>query len=59
MPVIHLVDKTLANSYSTVIWDIDKRTLKIDRGLIVTKDENDYRRFRITKDGVSPRSIPG
>ncbi len=59
MPVFHLVDKTLANSYSTIVWDIDKKTLKIDRGLIVTKDENDYRRFRITKDGVSPRSIPG
>ncbi len=59
MPVFHLVDKALANSYVTVIWDIDKSKLKIDRGLIVTKDENDYRRFRITKDGVSPRSIPG
>ncbi len=61
MPVFHLVDKTLANSYSTVIWDIDKKALRIDRGgLVVTKDENDYRRFRITKDGgVSPRSIPG
>ncbi|ADY01439.1 pyruvate flavodoxin/ferredoxin oxidoreductase domain protein [Vulcanisaeta moutnovskia 768-28] len=59
MPVIHLVDKALANSYTTVIWDLDKKALKIDRGLIVTKDENDYRRFRITKDGVSPRSIPG
>ena len=59
MPVFHLVDKTLANSYATIIWDIDKKSLKIDRGLIVTKDENDYRRFRITKDGVSPRSIPG
>jgi len=59
MPVFHLVDKALANSYSTVIWDLDKKSLKIDRGLIVTKDENNYRRFRITKDGVSPRSIPG
>ncbi|WP_243666568.1 2-oxoacid:acceptor oxidoreductase subunit alpha [Vulcanisaeta sp. JCM 16159] len=59
MPVFHLVDKALANSYSTVVWDIDKKALKIDRGLIVTKDDNDYRRFKITKDGVSPRSIPG
>ncbi|MGC9152313.1 MAG: 2-oxoacid:ferredoxin oxidoreductase subunit alpha [Vulcanisaeta sp.] len=59
LPVFHLVDKALANSYVTVIWDIDKSKLKIDRGLIVTKDENDYRRFRITKDGISPRSIPG
>ncbi|MFB6469815.1 MAG: 2-oxoacid:ferredoxin oxidoreductase subunit alpha [Vulcanisaeta sp. AZ3] len=59
MPVFHLVDKALANSYSTVVWDLDEKALKIDRGLIVTKDENDYRRFRITKDGISPRSIPG
>ena len=59
MPVIHLVDKALANSYSTVTWDLDKKAIKVDRGLIVMSDEGDYRRFRITKDGVSPRSIPG
>ncbi|MCG2880603.1 MAG: 2-oxoacid:acceptor oxidoreductase subunit alpha [Vulcanisaeta sp.] len=59
LPVFHLVDKALANSYSTVVWDIDKKSLRIDRGLIVTGDVNDYRRFRITKDGISPRSIPG
>lgn len=32
MPVFHLVDKTLANSYSTVIWDIDKRTSRLIGG---------------------------
>ncbi|WP_188603236.1 2-oxoacid:ferredoxin oxidoreductase subunit alpha [Vulcanisaeta souniana] len=59
IPVIHLVDKALANSYSMVVWDLDKKSLKIDRGLIVTNNDNDYKRFKLTKNGVSPRSIPG
>lgn len=29
MPVFHLVDKALANSYSTVIWDIDKKASRL------------------------------
>jgi 2-oxoglutarate ferredoxin oxidoreductase subunit alpha len=57
IPVIHLVEKAIANSYALITPRLD--SLRIDRGLIVTSSEDDYRRFRLTKDGVSPRSIPG
>ncbi|MCY0859533.1 MAG: 2-oxoacid:ferredoxin oxidoreductase subunit alpha [Sulfolobaceae archaeon] len=59
-PVIHLVDKALANSYS--IFDVDELGLKdlvIDRGKLVLTPPPDYKRFAITPDGVSPRAPLG
>jgi len=56
IPVIHLVEKAIANSYTLISPSLN---LKIDRGYLVTSDIDDYRRFRITDNGVSPRSIPG
>jgi 2-oxoglutarate ferredoxin oxidoreductase subunit alpha len=61
MPVIHLLDKGMANSSQTYpIFDYSK--VKIDRGLIV--DEKDleaktYKRFQYTETGVSPRAFLG
>jgi 2-oxoglutarate ferredoxin oxidoreductase subunit alpha len=58
-PVIFLSDLFLANR--VVVTDINKRT---DRTRCVRKkpgpgDLEDYRRFRITEDGVSPLLVPG
>jgi 2-oxoglutarate/2-oxoacid ferredoxin oxidoreductase subunit alpha len=61
LPVILLVDKHLATSYQTLpVFDTSK--LRIDHGQIfdAEKDANgDYFRYRFTRDGVSPRAIPG
>jgi len=59
-PVIHLVEKTLANSYSTVPeeeLELDK--LRAERGKIVENPDANYKRFRITEDGISPRAFLG
>lgn len=56
LPVIHLLDKYLANSIATVrIPDIEK--FKIERGLI-HKGDGDYVRFDLAKI-ISPRSFIG
>ncbi len=58
-PVIHLVEKTLANSYSI----IDENELLADhipdRGKVVENPPADYKRFEITQDGISPRAFLG
>ncbi len=54
MPVIHLVDKALANSVVTCkIFDPSR--IKIDRGLLVDKVAEGYLRFKLTENGISPR----
>jgi 2-oxoglutarate ferredoxin oxidoreductase subunit alpha len=61
MPVIHLLDKALANSNMTVdIFNVDK--VRIERGKLLTSWDNSlgqYRRFRFTEDGISPRTVIG
>ena len=61
MPVIHLLDKGMANSSQTYpIFDYAK--VKIDRGLIVGEKELEgkpYKRFEFTETGVSPRAFLG
>ena len=59
LPVIHLMDKFLASSVVTCPrFDPDK--ISIDRGKLLEKIEtNDYKRFELTKDGISPRSKLG
>lgn len=61
VPVIHLLDKGMANSSQTYpVFDYSK--VRIERGLIV--DEKDlegkvYKRFEFTDTGVSPRAFLG
>ncbi|MDE1853842.1 MAG: 2-oxoacid:acceptor oxidoreductase subunit alpha [Thaumarchaeota archaeon] len=61
-PVIHMVDKALANSDSTLpMLEVGK--VKIDRGLFL-KQINDavngeFQRFRHTPNGISPRPPVG
>ena len=61
MPVIHLLDKGMANSSQTYpIFDYSK--VKIDRGQIVGEEELEgkvYKRFQFTETGVSPRAFLG
>jgi 2-oxoglutarate ferredoxin oxidoreductase subunit alpha len=75
LPVIHIVEKALANSYATIpVPDLSK--IKIDRGLIYLGEETeklsilsgfsldngvngDYKRFKFTENGISPRALIG
>jgi 2-oxoglutarate ferredoxin oxidoreductase subunit alpha len=61
LPVIHLIDKAMANSSQTYkVFDIS--SVKIERGAIVSESElqgKEYRRFRFTQNGISPRVFLG
>jgi 2-oxoglutarate ferredoxin oxidoreductase subunit alpha len=61
MPVIHMLDKAMANCSQTYpVFDYSK--FKIERGEIVTEKElegKEYRRFKLTETGVSPRALLG
>jgi 2-oxoglutarate ferredoxin oxidoreductase subunit alpha len=61
VPVIHLLDKGMANSSQTYPT-FDYKKVKIDRGLIVTEKDLEgktYKRFQYTENGVSPRAFLG
>ena len=61
MPVIHLLDKGMANCSQTYPI-FDYANIKINRGEIVTEKElegKEYKRFRFTETGVSPRAFLG
>lgn len=57
MPVIILTDKYLGESYISV--DEFNSDVKVERGKILTETENGYKRYELTGDAISPRSIPG
>jgi len=62
-PVIHLVDKALANSDSTLpMYDLNK--VKIERGLLIrgtmqSGNGIEFKRFQQTETGISPRPAYG
>jgi 2-oxoglutarate ferredoxin oxidoreductase subunit alpha len=61
MPVIHLLDKAMANCSQTYPI-FDHSTIKIDRGELLTEtdlEDKEYRRFRFTETGISPRVLLG
>ncbi len=60
-PAIHIIEKTLANSYSIMNRnDLFSDKLSIKRGKIVYPEEpEDYKRFEITEDGISRRALLG
>jgi len=63
MPVIHLVDKALANSYATIAPP-DLSELRIDRGVVADgnngySQDNPYKRFDLGNGPISPRAILG
>lgn len=61
-PVTVLMEKYLAESFVNLPRP-DTRGLSVDRGLLATNDNLDigevYQRYKISADGISPRSIPG
>ena len=62
VPAILLTDKYLVESHGTA-EPFDESRVKIDRGLLLTRDEytgeEEYKRHKFTEDGVSPRAMPG
>ncbi len=60
VPVIVLTDKSVIESYKTTP-PFDTSRVPIDRGGLLTEWEGheEYRRYKITENGVSPRLIPG
>lgn len=64
LPVIVLTDKYLATSKMIFPKSVELNNIQIDRGSIVrNKSElggaENYARYLFTKDGVSPRALPG
>jgi 2-oxoglutarate ferredoxin oxidoreductase subunit alpha len=60
-PVIHLIDKALANSNKSYKV-FDTNLIKIERGQLLTEDGSkgkDYKRFRFTDSGISLRAPLG
>jgi len=59
MPVIHMTDKFIASTIATC-KRFDPDLITIDRGKLLGKIDNDaYKRFALTEDGISPRSKLG
>jgi 2-oxoglutarate ferredoxin oxidoreductase subunit alpha len=63
VPVIHIVDKAMANSDQTYPM-FDTGSVKIERGELITggiqADENaEFLRFKLTETGISPRPAIG
>ncbi len=57
-PVIHLLDKTIASGIKTLdLFSLEG--VVIDRGKLVDKVEGEYRRYKLTEDGISPRAPLG
>jgi 2-oxoglutarate/2-oxoacid ferredoxin oxidoreductase subunit alpha len=60
--VIILSDKFIAEGNTTIPLPSIKK-LKINRGKLLTQTQlnkiKEYRRYRVTEDGVSPRTLPG
>jgi len=57
MPVIHLIDKAMANCSQTYPV-FDYSNFKIERGIMLTEKQlegQEYKRFRFTETGISPR----
>ncbi len=62
LPVIIVSDKYLGTSQMSFSdFDLDK--IKVDRGMLLKSSDElggeEYHRFQVTKDGVSPRALPG
>jgi 2-oxoglutarate ferredoxin oxidoreductase subunit alpha len=58
VPVIHLIDKAMANS-SRSYKIFDPGLLKVERGQLAESGNENYKRFRFTDSSVSPRAFLG
>jgi len=58
LPVIHLLDKCLANSIQTVP-KLRVDSIRIKRRLLPQEEHGEYKRFKFTESGVSPMARLG
>ncbi|MDI1496187.1 MAG: pyruvate ferredoxin oxidoreductase alpha subunit [Cenarchaeum symbiont of Oopsacas minuta] len=58
LPVIHMMDKYIASSVCTCPR-FEPERINIDRGKMLDHVKGDYQRFKLTPDGISPRSSLG
>jgi 2-oxoglutarate ferredoxin oxidoreductase subunit alpha len=62
IPALIISDKYLAESHGTS-EPFDQNRIGIDRGNLITEDEyvgeEEYKRHRLTENGISPRALPG
>jgi len=57
-PVVVLLDKNICDDEESVpVFDVS--AYRIDRGKFVTQQQDGYKRYALSEDGISPRSIPG
>ena len=57
-PVVLLVDKNICDGdQSYPVFDVSG--YKVDRGKVTREKKEDFKRFQLTDDGISLRSIPG
>ncbi len=62
IPAIIITDKYLAESHQTA-EPFNQNRIPIDRGQLITDTQytgkEEYKRHKLTEDGISPRAIPG
>lgn len=59
-PVIHLVEKAIANAYSIFdVSELELDKLRAERGKLVEVPDGEFQRFKFTEDGISPRTVLG
>ncbi|MDX9893192.1 MAG: 2-oxoacid:acceptor oxidoreductase subunit alpha [Patescibacteria group bacterium] len=62
VPVFILLDKYISEAHKSII-DLDESKITVDRGKMLTNQQlaklSKFLRYQLTKDGVSPRSVPG
>ena len=57
-PIIIVVDKQICESgFSNAPFNIEN--YKLSRGKFTTKKQSNYKRYELSKDGISLRSVPG
>lgn len=66
IPVIVLVDKYLMEGHASIAIEefrVQSSKFKVDRGKMLTDEQAEaqvnYKRYELTEDGISPRSMPG
>ncbi len=58
LPVVVLIDKSICDHDQSVpVFDVS--SYRIDRGKFSTKKIENYKRYELTADGISLRSVPG
>jgi 2-oxoglutarate ferredoxin oxidoreductase subunit alpha len=57
-PVVVMIDKMLCESFES-LKPFEYKKYAVNRGKMVWKFQKGYQRYAYSKDGISPRSVPG